>query len=159
FPSLEILYNTSEGHKNIAEAIQEMWKQNLNIDVTLTNQEWAVFQDSRIQHNFQIARAGWIGDYSDPMTYLGMLVSGGTNNYSQWDSPEFDALLEASKTASGQDRFDILYQADKLLSESYVVMPIYYYTDPLMVSEKVQGWEKTTRSTFYFGRTQMVAAE
>lgn len=159
FPALEIMYNTSEGHKNIAEAIQEMWKQNLNIDVTLTNQEWAVFQDSRIQHNFQIARAGWIGDYSDPMTYLGMFTSGGTNNYSQWDNEEFDALLEASKTASGQDRFDILYQADKLLSESYVVMPIYYYTDPQMVKDTVAGWEKTTRSTFYFGRAQMVAAE
>ncbi len=70
FPELEIMYNTSEGHKAVAEAIQEMWKQNLNIDVTLTNQEWAVFQDTRKQGNFQIARSGWIGDYSDPMTYL-----------------------------------------------------------------------------------------
>ena len=159
FPSLEIMYNTSEGHKNIAEAIQEMWKQNLGIDVTLTNQEWAVFQSSRIEHNFQIARAGWIGDYSDPMTYLGMFTSGGTNNYSQWNNEEFDALLEASKTASGQERFEILYQADKLLSEAYAVMPIYYYTDPQMVSDTVQGWEKTTRATFYFGRAQMIAAE
>ena len=159
FPALEIMYNTSEGHKNIAEAIQEMWKQNLGIDVTLTNQEWAVFQDSRIEHNFQIARAGWIGDYSDPMTYLGMFTSGGTNNYSQWDNEEFDALLEASKTASGQERFEILYAADKLLSESYAIMPIYYYTDPQMVSDRVVGWEKTTRATFYFGRTHMTAAE
>jgi oligopeptide transport system substrate-binding protein len=159
FPALEVMYNTGEGHKNIAEAIQEMWKQNLGIDVTLTNQEWAVFQTSRIEHNFQIARAGWIGDYSDPMTYLGMFTSGGTNNYSQWDSEEFDALLEASKTASGQERFDILYKADKVLGESYAVMPIYYYTDPQMVSDTVAGWEKTTRSTFYFGRAQMIAAE
>lgn len=159
FPSLEIMYNTSEGHKNIAEAIQEMWKQNLGIDVTLTNQEWAVFQSSRIEHNFQIARAGWVGDYSDPMTYLGMFTSGGTNNYSQWSSEEFDALLEASKVAQGQERFEILYQADKLLSESFAVMPIYYYTDPQMVSDTVQGWEKTTRATFYFGRAQMIAAE
>jgi len=159
FPTLEIMYNTSEGHKNIAEAIQEMWKQNLGIDVTLTNQEWAVFQTSRIEHNFQIARAGWIGDYSDPMTYLGMFTPGGTNNYSQWDSEEFNSLLEASKTAQGQERFEILYQADKLLGESYAVMPIYYYTDPQMVSDTVAGWEKTTRSTFYFGRAEMVSAE
>jgi len=159
FPKLEIMYNTSEGHKNIAEAIQEMWKQNLGIDVTLTNQEWAVFQTSRIEHNFQIARAGWVGDYSDPMTYLGMLMPGGTNNYSQWDNEEYATLLEASKTAAGQERFELLYKADQLLGESYAVMPIYYYTDPQMVSDTVQNWEKTTRSTFYFGRANMVAAE
>ncbi len=159
FPNLEIMYNTSEGHKNIAEAIQEMWKQNLGIDVTLTNQEWAVFQTSRIEHNFQIARAGWVGDYSDPMTYLGMLMPGGTNNYSQWDNEEYATLLEESKTAAGQERFELLYKADQLLGESYAVMPIYYYTDPQMVSDTVQNWEKTTRSTFYFGRANMVAAE
>ena len=88
-----------------------------------------------------------------------MFTSGGTNNYSQWDNEEFDALLEASKTAAGQERFEILYQADKLLSEAYAVMPIYYYTDPQMVSDVVQGWEKTTRASFYFCRTEMIAAE
>lgn len=157
FPALEIMYNTSEGHKNIAEAIQEMWKQNLGIDVTLANQEWAVFQDTKRNRNFQIARAGWVGDYSDPMTYLGMFLPGNVYNDPQWDSQEYADLIEASKTATGQERYDILYQADKLLSESYVVMPIYYYTDPQMVKDRVVGWEKTTRSTFYFGRAHMEA--
>ncbi len=155
FPTLEVIYNTNEGHKNISEAVQEMWKQNLNIDVTLANQEWAVFQDTRKQANFQICRAGWIGDYSDPMTYLGMFLPGAVYNYPQWNNEEYGQLLEASKTAKGQDRYDLLYAADKLLSESYANMPIYYYTNPVMVSDHVGGWESTTRSTWYFGRVQM----
>jgi len=155
FPTLEVMYNTNEGHKNIAEAVQEMWKANLGIDVTLANQEWAVFQDTRKQANFQICRAGWIGDYSDPMTYLGMFLPGAVYNYPQWDSEEYGQLLEDSKTAEGQARFDLLYAADKLLSESYANMPIYYYTNPVMVSDNVGGWESTTRSTWYFGRVEM----
>lgn len=155
FPTMEVIYNTNENHKNIAEAIQEMWKQNLNINVTLANQEWAVFQDTRKQGNFTICRAGWIGDYSDPMTYLGMFLPGAVYNYPQWNSEEYGQLLEGSKTAAGQDRFDMLYTADKLLSEAYANMPIYYYTNPVMVSDNVGGWESTTRSTWYFGRVQM----
>ncbi len=78
FPSAEILYNTSEMHKMIAEAIQEMWKQNLGIEnITLTNQEWGVYLNTRDEGDFMIARAGWIGDYLDPFTFLDMWVTGG----------------------------------------------------------------------------------
>ena len=156
FPELEVMYNTLEAHKAIAEAIQEMWKQNLNINVKLTNQEWAVFQDTRKQFNFQICRVGWIGDYSDPMTYLGMFLPGAVFNYPQWESQEYADLIEQSKTLEGQERFEALYAADKLLEEAFVNMPIYYYTNPVMVSDHVKGWESTTRSTWYFGRVEMV---
>jgi len=156
FPEIEIMYNTLEAHKAIAEAIQEMWKQNLNINVTLANQEWAVFQDTRKQFKFQVCRAGWIGDYSDPMTYLGMFLPGAVYNYPQWESQEYADLIEKSKTLEGQERFEALYAADKLLEEAFVNMPIYYYTNPVMVSDHVKGWESTTRSTWYFGRVEMV---
>jgi oligopeptide transport system substrate-binding protein len=156
FPKMTVIYNTSEGHKNVAEAIQEMWKQNLGIEVELSNQEWAVFQDTRQNHDFEIARSGWVGDYSDPMTYLGMFLSDSPMNYGEWNSPEYDQLIGDSKTAPGQERFDMLYKAEKLLIEDSAVIPIYYYTNPVMVKEKVEGWELTTRSTWYFGRTNIV---
>lgn len=152
FPEMTVIYNTSEGHKNIAEAIQEMWKQNLGISVELSNQEWAVFQDTRQNHDFEIARSGWVGDYSDPMTYLGMFLSESPMNYGEWNSPEYDQLINDSKTAPGQARFDMLYQAEKLLIEDSAVIPIYYYTNPVMVKESIEGWELTSRSTWYFGR-------
>ncbi|MBN2259411.1 MAG: peptide ABC transporter substrate-binding protein [Clostridiales bacterium] len=151
FPVLEILYNTSEGHKMVAEIIQEMWKTNLGIDITLTNQEWAVFQTTRTNGEFQIAREGWIGDYSDPMTYLGMFVTDGAMNHTAWSSPDYDALLDASKTAAPADRFNMLYEALDILMASNALMPIYVYTDSLMVANNVIGWEKTSRNVFWFG--------
>ena len=156
FPDFELLYNTSEGHQKIAEAIQEMWKTNLNIDITLTNQEWAVFQDTRTQGNFQIAREGWIGDYTDPLTFLDMFRTGGTMNHTQWGSDKYDQLLDDSMMAEGQGRYEMLFEADKVLMDAAVVMPVYYYTDIMMVAKKVQGWELTNLSTYYFGRTEIV---
>lgn len=138
FPTLELVYNTSENHKAIAEAIQEMWKQNLGINVTLTNQEWAVFQDTRHQGNFSIARAGWLADYADPMTFLDMWTSYSGNNDAQWrwqkyesdtklnpSNKKFDELIEKSKTITGAERDKTLLEAEKIMMDEMIVMPIY----------------------------------
>ena len=71
-PPVEILYNTLESHRTIAEAIQQMWKTKLGVDARLVNQEWKVYLDSVRSLNYQVSRAGWIGDYDDPNTFLDM---------------------------------------------------------------------------------------
>ena len=63
FPPLTYIYNTNEGHKKIAEYIQQQLKTNLGIDITLQNMEWNAFLDMRSKHDFFFARHGWIGDY------------------------------------------------------------------------------------------------
>ena len=84
FPKLTLLYNTSDSHKAIAEAIQAMWREGLGIQVELMNQEWAVFQDTVKLGNFQVGRASWIGDYVDPMTFLELWTSYSGKNGAQW---------------------------------------------------------------------------
>ncbi len=153
FPTLTILYNTSEGHKAIAEAIQEMWKQNLNINVEIANQEWAVFQDTRHQGNFQVARAGWIGDYEDPMTFLDLWLSYSGNNDAQWRVKAYDNLIESSKLATGVDRDKLLYEAEQMIMDDLIILPIYYYTHPIMVKEHVKDWYMSTLGHLYFGNT------
>jgi oligopeptide transport system substrate-binding protein len=74
-PQLRILYNTLEAHKAIAAFIQDQWKTNIGIDAKLENQEWQVYLDSRRTGKFDLARAGWIPDYSDPNTYLELYTS------------------------------------------------------------------------------------
>lgn len=155
FPKLTISYNTSEGHKAVAEAIQEMWKTNLGIDVELTNAEWAVFQDNRVQGDFQIARGGWLGDYADPLTMLDLLLEGSSQNYGKWNNPEYDKAIDATRASTGQERFQHFYDAQETLMTDMPVMPIYYYTDLVMVAEKVEGWMKTTMGQFYFGEVNM----
>lgn len=141
-----------------------MWKQNLGINVTLTNQEWAVFQDTRHQGNFSIARAGWLADYADPMTFLDMWTSYSGNNDAQWrwqkyesdtklnpSNKKFDELIEKSKTITGAERDKTLLEAEKIMMNEMIVMPIYYYTDPTLVKEYVKDWEKTPLGHWYFG--------
>lgn len=153
FPKLTVTYNTSENHKALAEAIQEMWKQNLGIDVEIQNQEWAVFQDTRHQGNFEVARGGWIGDYEDPMTFLDLWTSYSGNNDAHWYKTEYDKLIEDSKLASGADRDAKLYEAEKMMMDDMIVMPIYYYTHPVMVQKKVKDWYLSLLGHFYFGNT------
>ena len=100
FPTFQILYNTSSGHQRIAAFIQEEWKRNLGINVTLINQEWSTYLDTRSQtHNFDIARAGWIGDYLDPSTFSDMWVIGGTQNDGLYNSKEYTDLIFKARTA------------------------------------------------------------
>ncbi|MEW8977383.1 MAG: peptide ABC transporter substrate-binding protein [Symbiobacterium sp.] len=147
FPKLTILYNKSEAHQKIAEAIQEMWKKNLNIDVELTNQEWAVYLDSRNTGDFDIARAGWMGDYLDPMTFLDMWVTGGGNNDTNWGNAQYDSLVEfARKSADQNERMKAMHEAEALLMDEMPIIPIYHYTRIVLVSKNVQGWSMPATS-------------
>lgn len=141
FPRVEILYNTSEGHKSIAEAIQQMWKKNLGIDVGLYNQEAKVWLDAMRQKQYQISRAGWGGDYLDPSTFLDIMMSDSGNNHTNWKNPEYDRLLlEARNTADQAKRFELFQRAEQILSEDMPIIPIYFYTRNTLVLPEVKGW-------------------
>lgn len=141
FPKLELLYNTSESHKSVAEAIQQMWKETLGIEITLFNQEWKVYLDSRKKGDFDIARAAWIGDYCDPYTFLSLGLSDSGNNHSHWKSPSFDALLQASThTLDPAVRLDLFREAEAELMEALPFIPLFFYVRSLLIDESVHGW-------------------
>jgi oligopeptide transport system substrate-binding protein len=128
-PPIEILYNTQESHRQIALVIQQMWKQNLNIETTLTNQEWKVYLDNRRQLNYQIARAGSSADVTDPSDFLNSFTSDSGMNDTGWGIPEYDKLILRGLSISDLDeRYKVFQQAEKLLMEEVPVIPIYYYT-------------------------------
>jgi len=129
FPKAEILYNTSENHKKIAVAVQQMWKKHLGIDVGLYNQEWKVYLANQTSLKFDISRSGWIGDYADPNTFLDMFVTDGGNNNTGWSNKKYDELIKlASKESDKNKRFDHFKAAEKILLEEMPVIPIYIYT-------------------------------
>jgi oligopeptide transport system substrate-binding protein len=141
FPGVEILYNTLEAHRSIAEAIQQMWKVNLGINVTLKNQEWKVYIDSQQKLDYEIARAGWIGDYSDPNTFLDMWKTGNGNNNTGWSNKKYDSLIDqANLTGDLAKRLDLFQQAEAILMNEMPVIPIYTYTSKYLISERVVGW-------------------
>ncbi|MBT4815018.1 MAG: peptide ABC transporter substrate-binding protein [Lentisphaerae bacterium] len=144
FPSLSLLFNTSEAHRTIAEAIQQMWKKELNIDVTLRNQEWKVYLDSVKRLDYQVARAAWIGDYNDPNTFLDMWVTDGGNNRTGWTNPEYDRLLkQASRSVTSEERLACFQQAEAILLEEVPIVPIYFYVRSMLIQPSVRGWHPT----------------
>jgi oligopeptide transport system substrate-binding protein len=140
-PPIEILFNTSEAHRAIAEAIQQMWKDILEIDARLVNQEWKVFQDSQRTGNYMVSRYGWTGDYPDPNSFLDLWVTGGGNNRAFWSNAEYDRLIrEAARATDQAQRFELFQQAEAILMEELPIIPIYFYTRVSGLHPAVQGW-------------------
>lgn len=152
FPQVEYLYNTSEGHKAIAEALQNMWQEKLGVQVTLQNQDWNVFLTERKQGNFNIARSGWIADYNDPMSFIDMWMTGGGNNDAQYKNPKYDELVKAAKATSDQaERMENMHKAeDILVGEDAVVAPIYFYTNSHMMKPNIEGLYYTPLGYYFF---------
>ena len=141
FPVLEILFNTSEGHRKVALAVQQMWQQNLGINVELVNQDWKVYLSREMIGDFQVSRAGWIGDYEDPNTFLDTLRPNRGNNKTGWNNFEFDNLLiKANATLDQAERYKILMEAERLLIDEMPIAPIYTYVRVYQLHEDVKGW-------------------
>lgn len=147
FPELKLLYNTSEGHKKIAEAIKQMWKDELGMDVQLQNVEWKVYLKDLAALDYDISRAGWIGDYTDPNTFLDMWVTDGGNNQTGWSNEEYDGLIQAAaEELNPEKRMEILSHAeDILINGAMPIMPIYYYVNVNVVKSYVKGMNYNLR--------------
>ncbi|MBR5982032.1 MAG: peptide ABC transporter substrate-binding protein [Firmicutes bacterium] len=133
-PNTTVVYNfnTSETHKAIAEACGSDWQTVLGMTISLENQEWATYTNGLGEHNFGVARLGWIADYNDPITYLELLVTGNSYNYGLYSDTEFDKdITEAKAMLAGAGRDQLLYEAEETLfgEGGFPVCPIYYYTN------------------------------
>jgi oligopeptide transport system substrate-binding protein len=141
FPRLELLYNTTEGHRKIAEAIQQMWRKNLGIDIGLYNQEAKVWHDTMRQMNYQIGRYAWGGDYLDPSTFLDLFETGNGNNLTGFSNAEYDALIrEARITADNTKRYEIFQRCEDILTAESPIAPIYFYKRNVLMRPELKGW-------------------
>jgi oligopeptide transport system substrate-binding protein len=140
FPASTLIYNTSELHLKVALAIQQMWKQNLGIDITMENQEWKVFLDTRQNLNYDIARAGSVSGIGDPQDFLESYMGGHGMNDTGWRNENFDKLInEAKQTLDEAKRVQILSEAESILLADLPLIPLYYYANSYLVSEEVKG--------------------
>ena len=141
FPKLEILFNTNEDHRKIALAIQQMWQQNLGIEVELVNQDWKVYLSREMVGDFQVSRAGWIGDYEDPNTFLDLMRPNRGNNKTGWEDFTYDKLVEEANSTNNQDeRYELLKEAERILIENMPIIPLYTYVRAYQLSPDVKGY-------------------
>jgi oligopeptide transport system substrate-binding protein len=141
WPGLEFKYNTSDNNRKIAVAVQQMWKDELNIEITLANLEWKVFLDTLNGKNFQAARAGWVGGYLDPNTFLGRFITGGGTNRTGFSSTRFDEIMLrlAPEAQSAEERLQLMREAETILLDQVPIVPIYTYTSKHLVHASVRG--------------------
>lgn len=141
FPRLRLLFNTSETHRPISEALQAMWVRELGIHIVLENTEWRTYLERRSRGDFQIIRAGWIGDYLDPTTFLDLWRSDSTHNHYGWSNRDYDRLLdEAAAVGDPERRMQKLAEAERLFLEDDVVIPIFFYNRAFLKSPAVRNW-------------------
>lgn len=152
FPEFVMLYNTSEGHQLVAELIQEMFKTNLGITCTLENQEWAVFQDTRREGDFELARGGWLTDFMDPSGMLGIFKNlDVAYNDPNYYNPDFEAALDAaSNTTDPAVHYAELYKAQDIFMNDMPVIPVYHYSDTMLASEAIVGWDRSVLGSVDF---------
>ncbi len=142
------LYNTSTGHQLVAEMIQASWSTNLGVNVSLENQDWAIFQNSRKDGDYSIARGGWLTDFMDPAGMIAIFTEGNAYNDPNYVSEEFNTLMaEASAATTAAVHFAKLYDALDVLMADMPILPIYYYSDILMVQSYVKGWGRSVLGT------------
>ena len=178
FPSIEYLYNTSEGHKAIGEYLANVVS-SVGITMNLTNQEWATFLNTRKDGDYTVARNGWLADYNDPISFLDMWTSTSGNDDTQlgkdahadlklysidltpfgsdikvengtW-AETYDAAIAAIKGCSDKDaRYGMMHAAEDLLMSTGTITPLYYYTDIYMIKENVKGFFSNPLGYKYF---------
>lgn len=141
--TVELRHNTGENHKNTMTALSDMLK-NIGIDSTIVEMEGTGYFDYMKQDgDFDLARAGWIGDYSDPQNFLFLFESDNLGfNYPRWENAEYDALMQkAEQTTDLKERAAVLRQAEEIFLKELPAIPILYYSSRALVSDKLKGWE------------------
>ena len=177
-PTMEYLYNTSEGHKAIGEYLQGVWA-SVGITVNLVNQEWNTFLNTRKNGEYTIARNGWLADYNDPISFLDMWITESGNNDVQFGrdahadiamynldltdlgydvkvengtwAETYDVLIGLVKTCTDSEtRYELMHRAEDLLMSTGCITPLYFYTDIYMLDENVEGFFSNPLGYKYF---------
>lgn len=140
----KILYNTSENHKKVAIAAASLFKANTDgiVNVTLENQEWKSYLESRGNKQYDVARAGWAADYNQASTFANYLTSKASNNKTGYASAAYDAAVEESyKANNAEERATAYAKAEAVLAEDAAIIPVYNYVAPRLVKPYVKGFE------------------
>lgn len=141
--SIELRYNKSENHQKTMTAVANMLK-GVGIGSTMVEMEGTGYFDYMKQDQpFDMSRAGWIADYSDPQNFLFLFQTDNPGfNYPRWSNKEYDGLMEqAAKTIDLDARAKLLRQAEEIFLKDMPAIPILYYSANTLVSKNLTGWE------------------
>ena len=147
-PVIEIMYNDLDLHKTIAERVQQLWREHLGIKTSLRGLEWNTYLASQDKLDYTVCRAGWVGDYPDPNTFLDMWTSFSGQNQTGWSNARFDELIaEAGREGNAENRMQFLHEAEQILVDECPILPIYWRVSKNLVKPHVKGWFLNAQDT------------
>jgi oligopeptide transport system substrate-binding protein len=147
FKKIEILTNTSGTAKTVAEFFQESWRKHLGIEVSILQQEWQVYLDSMRKLTYDVARAGWVGDYTDPFTFLGCFRSTDGNNNTGWANPRYDELLlDSTRVREVPERMKLMHESEDLFLDELPAIPIFWRMLSHLERPELQNWKPSVLS-------------
>jgi oligopeptide transport system substrate-binding protein len=141
WPGLEYLYNSSENHRRIAIALQQMWKDELNIDISLINQDWKVYLDTINRKDYTFSRRGWLAGDLDPASFLNTFTGENGINHTGFSNARYDEIMLklAPETADPAERLALMQEAEAILLRTVAVIPLYTYNSKHLVQPSVKG--------------------
>jgi oligopeptide transport system substrate-binding protein len=150
FPVINYSTNDSGYHKVVAQYLQNAWKE-LGITVNVNVVEWASFTPMRRAGDYEASRDGWVFDYNDPSNILELMVSTNGNNNAKYSNPDYDAIMQkAASETDAKTRFDLLHQAEDIVMKDAAVIPLAYYNDFYLQSDKITGSWHSPYGYWYF---------
>ncbi|MBU8772802.1 peptide ABC transporter substrate-binding protein [Cytobacillus oceanisediminis] len=139
-PEVTLTYSTDDTHKKIAEALQQMFKENLGVEVKLANMEWNVFAEEQKALKFQLSRSSFLADYADPINFLENFQTGHSMNRTGWSNEKYDQLIKDAKNEADEaKRFELMYEAERILFEEMPIIPIHFYNQVYLYNDAVSG--------------------
>lgn len=150
FPTISYTTNDAGYHKVVAEYLQQAWAE-LGIDLQVNIVEWSSFTPMRRSGDFEVARNGWVGDYSDPSNMLELFCTTNGNNDGKFSNADFDAAIDLSRsTLDAKERSTALHTAEDILMDQAGCIPLAYYNDFWLQSSKITGAWHSAYGYWYF---------
>lgn len=151
FPTLRLSYYSDDTVKKVVEAMAEMLKNNLGIDVEISSNDWAIYYESVQSGNYEVGAMGWSADYLNPMSFLPLFKTGDSTNTAFYSNPDYDKLVDKVMTTTDPDAAaELTLQADALASKEYCCLPLYYKTNDFLMKDYVSGYYMTASGNLYF---------
>ncbi|WP_060982295.1 ABC transporter substrate-binding protein [Vibrio splendidus] len=158
--NFNLLYNTSENHKKIAVALGSMWKKTLGLSVTLENQEWKTYLSSKDSGDFEVARAGWCGDYNEASSFLTLMKSNNTTGGVHYDSAAYDKIIDKALNSTSEEERKALYlEAEALMANDMPIAPIYQYVKSRLLNPHVGGFPVNNAEDKIFSKDLYIKAQ
>ena len=158
FPQLTLSYYTHPTVKKLVEAMQQMWKKNLNIDMKISNAEWQVYFGDVQAMKYDVCAMGWGGDYAHPMTFLAVFTSDSANNLTNWSSPKYDSYIAAAQKETDPAKvLEYMHKAEDLLMSEQRILPIYHRSYTMMMSNHVKDWRRSVLGSIILKNAYIVS--